>query len=223
MLSTPLGTIHSNDDWSDSKSTAMNHMNSDQKAELEAGAKILEPALAPHGFVFAIQDVGKGSRGNYAWGMYTAGDRSLHLHHRWGLGIVEYHIGGLWIAHSAYLNFLGVKRQSEFASLLPESGLERYHALHSDLTRFCGDFIYGPAIDWASAATAEGRRRQARSEQQQAGGVGDNQKRKRARELFRDERYAEAISLLEPLHYPELLSHSEEEMLRIARDRMRIM
>ncbi len=199
----------------------MNRMNSDQKAELEAGAKILEPALAPHGFVFAIQAVGKGSGGNYAWGMYTAGDRSLHLHHRWGLGIVEYHIGELWVAHSAYLDFLGVERQSEFVSLPKEAGLERYHALLSDLTRFCGDFIYGPAIDWMSAATGEGQRRQARSEQQQASAVGDNQKRASARDLFRAELYADAVEQLESILCPERLSHSEEEMLRIARDRMK--
>jgi hypothetical protein len=128
-------------------------MNSDPKAELEAGAKILESALAPHGFVFAFQDAGHGSGGDYAWGKYLCGDRSLYLHHRWGLGIVEYHIGDLWIEHSAYLNFLGVERQSDLISLPLESGPERYRALHSDLTRYCGDFIYGPAIDWTLAAT----------------------------------------------------------------------
>jgi hypothetical protein len=197
----------------------MKHMNSDPKAELEAGAKILESALAPHGFVFAFQDAGHGSGGDYAWGKYLCGDRSLYLHHRWGLGIVEYHIGDLWIEHSAYLNFLGVERQSDLISLPLESGPERYRALHSDLTRYCGDFIYGPAIDWTLAATGEGRRRQARSEQQHANAVGDNRKRERARELFREGQYSEAVGLLESLRYPELLSHSEEEMLRIARDR----
>jgi hypothetical protein len=199
----------------------MNQMNSNPKVELEAGAKILEPALAPHGFVFAFQDVGHGSGGDYAWGAYVRGDRSLHLHHRWGLGIVEYHIGDLWIGHSAYLNFLSVERQSEFVSLPLESGFERYHALLLDLTRFCGDFVYGPAIDWTLATTAEVQRRHARSEQQHPNAVGDNEKRTRARELFREGRYAKAVDLLESLLCPGRLSRSEIEMLRMARDRMR--
>lgn len=195
-------------------------MTNDPKAELEKGSMILEPALAPYGFTFAFQGAGHGSGGNFAWGNYERDDRSLHLHHRWGLGIIEYHIGDLWIDHSAYLKFLGLERQSEVLSLPFESGVERYRALRLDLERFCGDFVFGPAIKWVAAANAEVQRRNARSEQEQARCAGDNQKREQARELFREKRYPEAVGLLESLRYPNLLTHSEEVMLQIARDRM---
>ena len=194
-------------------------MTHDPRTELEAGVTILDPALTPHGFVFRFQDAGRGSGGNFAWGKYIRDDRSLHLHQRWGLGIIEYHIADLWIDHDGYLRYLGVENQSDVLWMPLESGLDRYHALRSDLERFCADFLAGPAVDWTVAATAEGQRRAERNRERYAGYVGDDRKRQQARELFREKRYADAVALLDSLQYPDLLNQSEERMLQIARKR----
>ena len=195
------------------------HVTHDPRTELDAGVTILDPALTPHGFVFHFQNAGRGSGGDYAWGKYVRDDRSLHLHHRWGLGIIEYHIADLWIDHDGYLKHLGVEKQSNVLWMPLESGLDRYRALRSDIERFCSDFLAGPAVDWASAATAEGHRRTERNRELNAGYVGDDRKRQQAHELFREERYADVVTLLDSLHYPDLLNQSEERMLHIARKR----
>lgn len=151
-------------------------MSREPRAELEAGIAILDSVLIPHGFVFEFQSEGIGSGGHFAWGKYVHADRSLHLHHRWGLGIVEYHIAhewsaylssmgvnrqvsGLWIDHDAYMTSMGVHRQSDYLWLPLDAGVERYRGLRSDLERFCFDFLTGPAIDWKAAATQAGQRR----------------------------------------------------------------
>ena len=158
----------------------------DKKTVLEAGVAILDPALTPHGFVFRFEDAGCSSGGSYAWGQYVRDDRSLHLHHRLGLGIIEYRIGDLCIGHEDYLKFLGVENQSELLWTPLESGLDRYRALHSDLERFCSDFVLGRAVDWTAAATADGQRRAEQQRQYQARCVGDDRKRQSAHELFRE-------------------------------------
>ena len=191
----------------------------DPKSELEAGIVILDPALLPHGFIFHFQNSGRGSGGNFAWGKYVRGDRSLDLHHRWGLGIIQYNIADLSIDHSAYLNSLGVDNESDLLSTPLESGLDRYHALRSDIENFCSDFVTGPAIEWAAAAKLDGQLRSDRNKRLNAIYVRDDRKRQHARELFRNKRYADVVATLTGLNYPDLLDQSEQQMLEIARKR----
>jgi hypothetical protein len=49
--------------------------------------------------------------------------------------------------------------------------------------------------------------------------VGDLQKRRRARDAFKNERFADVIELMNSVAYPELLTRSETRMLEIARSR----
>jgi hypothetical protein len=189
----------------------------DPKSELEAGIAILDPALSPHGFTFHFQNAGRGSGGNFAWGKFVRGDRSLDLHHRWGLGIIQYNIADLSIDHSAYLKALGVDNQSDLLSTPLESELDRYRSLRSDLENFCSDFLAGPATEWAAIASADGQRRAECNKRVNAGYVGDDRKREEARELFRDKKYDDVVTLLDGLVYPDLLDQSEQRMLEIAR------
>lgn len=194
-------------------------MSHSPKEELESGVTILAPALTPHGFVFMFQDAGCGSGGNFAWGKYVRHDRSLHLHHRRGLGIIQYHIADLCIDHETYLKSLGVENQSDVLWMPLESGIDRYKGLRSDLERFCSDFLSGPAVEWTSAAIVYKQFLAARGQQRNACAVGDKHKRLKARELFREQRYADVVAILNSLHYPNLLEVSEEKMLQIARER----
>ena len=191
----------------------------DPKSQLESGVAILDPALLPHGFVFHFQDAGCGSGGNFAWGKYVREDRSLHLHHRWGLGIIQYNIADLSMDHAAYLKSLGVDNQSDLLSTRLESGLDRYYALRSDLENFCTDFVTGPATEWTAAARVDGERRSERNKRLNAKYVEDDRKRQRAQELFQDRRYDLVVSILDGLVHPELLDQSEQRMLAIARKR----
>lgn len=191
----------------------------DPKSQLESGVAILDPALLPHGFVFHFQGAGCGSGGSFACGEYVRGDRSLHLHHRRGLGIIQYNIADLSIDHAAYLKSLGVENQSDLLSTRLESGLDRYHALRSDLENFCSDFVTGPATEWATAARVDGERRSEQNKTLTAKYVGDDRKRQQARELFQNRQYDLVVSILDGLVYPELLGQSEQRMLEIARKR----
>ena len=191
----------------------------DPKSELEAGTAILDPALVPHGFVFQFQDAECGSGGNFAWGKYVRWDRSLDLHHRWGLGIIQYNIADLSMDHTAYLRSLGVDNQSDLLSVPLESGLDRYHALRSDIENFCSDFVTGPAIEWAAAAKLDGQLRSERNRRLNAIYVGDDHKRQHVRELFSNKRYADVVATLTGVDYPDLLDQSEQQMLEIARKR----
>ena len=191
----------------------------DPKSELEAGIVILDPALLPHGFIFHFQNSGRGSGGNFAWGKYVRGDRSLDLHHRWGLGIIQYNIADLSIDHSAYLKSLGVDNESDLLSTPLESGLDRYHALRSNLENFCSDFVTGPATEWAAAARFDGQGRAERNKRLNAKYVGDDRKRLQARELFQNKDYDEVAAVMDALVHPDLLDQSEQRMLEIARKR----
>ncbi len=191
----------------------------DPRSQLESGVAILDPALLPHGFVFHFQDAGRGSGGNFAWGKYVRGDRSLDLHHRWGLGIIQYNIADLSMDHAAYLKSLGVDDQSDLPSIPLESGLDRYHALRSDLDNFCSDFVTGPATEWAAAARVDGERRSEQNKRLNAKHVGDDRKRQQARELFQNRQYDGVVSVLDGLVHPDLLDQSERRMLEIARKR----
>ena len=47
--------------------------------------------------------------------------------------------------------------------------------------------------------------------------VGDNDRRQRARELFREQLWSDVVRTLEDVRYPQLLGPSEQRLLRVAR------
>ena len=114
-------------------------MTRDPQTELESGVRILEPTLIPHGFVFSIREVGLGSGGYYAFGEFFRDERSLFLHHRRGLGIIEYQVGDVLIDHAEYMKLLGVENQSDVLWMPLEAGADRYRALRSDLGACLGN------------------------------------------------------------------------------------
>jgi hypothetical protein len=121
---------------------------------LNAGAKILEPVLAPHGFLYAPLDSGQGSGGTFASGEFRrvrAGDvRRLELHYRRGLGLVVYAINDATLSHVDYMRALGAK--AEYPGF-PRDPLDGFRGLADDLARHASDFVHGAGDEFVRAAS----------------------------------------------------------------------
>ena len=72
-------------------------------AALKDGVTILAEVLAPYGFTLSSPTSGTGSGGSYASCQFSRGNRSLRLHFRYSLGLVEYEIGGEVLFYEAYM------------------------------------------------------------------------------------------------------------------------
>ncbi len=127
-------------------------MTFDPAKQLVDGAKILDPVLSPHGFVFTLGATGKGSGGHFASGSYRRDDRVLELHYRWGLGVVLYRIGDAELHHNIYMKLLGVAAQSEFMRSALDKTLDGFTRLKADLERFAGDFLSGDGTQFLELA-----------------------------------------------------------------------
>lgn len=70
---------------------------------LAEGSAILAPVLTPLGYSLAETAQGKGSGGAFATGRWLCGERSIEIHVRQALGIVDYRWGDLTLSHQQYL------------------------------------------------------------------------------------------------------------------------
>jgi hypothetical protein len=120
---------------------------------LDAGARIIEPIVSPHGFLWALGPIHKGHPGNSACGTYTCGDRRLELHFRWSLGLVTYHLGDLKLSHAQYMLHIGHKSDSRYPGFSSDP-LDAFRDLAYDLAHFCTDFLSGPGTAFQAAFTA---------------------------------------------------------------------
>jgi hypothetical protein len=188
---------------------------------LQAGVEVLNPFLNSVGYHFQFDHDGQGSGGYYACGRFACGNRSIELHHRWGLGIVNYQFSGFSLDHSAYLDGLGLDRDSHYLWLRLEAGIDRYEGLLEDLRQFCADFLTGTASQWMSIALANAEARKAEHFRRELGYVGDERKLQQAREAFRIKEYSRVVQLLESLHCPDALSEHQQKMLDVSRNRQR--
>jgi len=115
----------------------------DRREILEQGAQILAPVLVPDGYKFSFVTSGNGSGGAFAQGEFVRGDRKLELHFRYALGLVNYHIGKLSLAHDDYMRaLLGRAGMSHYPNFSDEP-LSGFEALRQDLVEHCSDFIRG--------------------------------------------------------------------------------
>jgi hypothetical protein len=95
--------------------------------------------------------------------------------------------------------------------------LDGFRHLRADLERFGDDFLTGDASILIRAASEEARRRPELRRRQMASYTGDDADRRRARELFRAKNYAEVVSVLDALKYPEFMDDFERKILEVAR------
>jgi len=123
----------------------------DAEETLKKGIQALDPVLAPHGFEFVFERMGKGSGGHFAFGKYVRGDRSLELHFRYSLGLVTYRIGECSLDHESYMRFLGAYGRHSYPDF-PSNPLESFQSLASDLQNYCEDFVSGDGIRFRSYA-----------------------------------------------------------------------
>ena len=114
----------------------MNPPSRPEEELLRAGVDALRPVLEPHGFVFRMGEVGKGSGGYSASGFFEHDKRSLEFHVRYGLGMVTYRIGNAELSHEKYLRYAGHWKQRSYPNF-GETILESFQALAQDLRETC--------------------------------------------------------------------------------------
>lgn len=187
------------------------------KDSLLAGVEILSATLQPYGFVFKFRDDGRGSGGSFAWGEYVRADRRLELHYRCSLSEVAYHAAGSKATHEPYMRELGVWSQCQYPGFSSEY-LQVFHALAHDLG-FAEDFLAGSASVLSAAALREYAANAERSEQFNAGYVGDTRSVENMHALFKAKRYAEVVVVFNSLRSPHLLSDAQLRLVQLARER----
>jgi hypothetical protein len=115
---------------------------------LQNGSVILAGLLTGHGFVYELKGTGKGSGGNYAWGIFRRGDRSLELHFRYSLGMVSYHLGDRSLSHEYYMrSVIGRPHASHYPGFADDP-LEGFRHLRADLEEYGNDFLTGSNTDF---------------------------------------------------------------------------
>lgn len=113
---------------------------------LNAGSKVLDPIMVPHGFTFVLTERGKSSGGRFACGEYRHANRRLELHFRWSLGLVTYHVGDVSLKHEDYTRAVAGVGKVQGKNAYPgfsEDPLDGFRHLREDLERFGGIFLKG--------------------------------------------------------------------------------
>lgn len=110
---------------------------------MKKGASILEPTLAPHGFIFSLGEHGRSSGGWFVQATWAKGNRSLHLSLRYSLGLVVYQFEGETIGHE-YLMWAstGKRRASQYPGT-SDDPLDGFRHLRADLEQHAAVFISG--------------------------------------------------------------------------------
>jgi hypothetical protein len=188
------------------------------KESLLAGARILDSALVPDGFLFILRDEGHSSGGHFAWGEYVRDDRRLELQYRHSLGLVAYHASGRRASHESYMRELGVWKECQYPGFSQDE-FQVFHALAHDLA-FARDFVAGDAGTLLAAAQRETMANVVWSEHLQASYAGDTSTVDRMRALFKEGRYADVVTLFDKLDSPHLLSDAQLRLIQIARERI---
>jgi hypothetical protein len=115
---------------------------------LQNGSAILADLLTGYGFVWELKGTGKGSGGNYAWGIFRRGDRSLELHVRHSLGMISYHLGDRSLSHDKYMrSVIGRPHASHYPGFADDP-LEGFRHLRTDLEEYGNDFLTGSNADF---------------------------------------------------------------------------
>ena len=115
---------------------------------LEAGRRIMDPVLEPHGYRFRASESGSGSGGDFSTGAYVLGrfdpsaSRRLELYFRYTLGGVTYYLGRSQLDHETYMRQLGVHREAAYPGF-SEDPIDGFRHLAHDLSHYCQDFLYG--------------------------------------------------------------------------------
>lgn len=184
------------------------------KEVLIKGAQILQQSLGPHGFQFQFREDGKGSGGAFAWGEFIRGERKIELHFRFTLGMVRYHIGDQSASHESYMRELDVWNQCRYPGF-SEDPADGFRELTHDLA-YADDFLCGDAAVLRNAAVKEALKTAQQDQQTMAVSVGDVRTLEEMRDHFRSGRYAEVIRLAAKLKYPDQMSSSEQQMVKLA-------
>jgi hypothetical protein len=186
------------------------------------GVKILVPVLDAHSFHFEGESTRRepslvGLGPEVAFGEFVRGDRRLLVEFVYSLGPVKYYVGDLWIEHAPYMRALGVETGENAYPGFSDDPFDAFRHLRTDLERFGSDFLAGDASILIRAASEEADRRPELRRRLMASYTGDDADRRRARELFRAQKYAEVVTVLESLKYPEFMDDFERRILEVAR------
>jgi hypothetical protein len=117
-------------------------------AALKDGVAILAEVLAPYGFTPTSPTSGTGSGGTYASCQFSRDNRSLRLHFRYSLGLVEYEVGGEALPHEAYMWSVTGRRGATNYPGFSINPLDGFRHLANDLKRYAQDFLSGSDQDF---------------------------------------------------------------------------
>lgn len=191
-------------------------MNRPKEALIE-GAQILQQSLGAHGFQFQFREEGKGPGGAFAWGEFIQGERKIELHFRFTLGMVRYHVDDQSASHESYMRELNVWNQCRYPGF-SEDAADGFRELMHDLA-YAQDFLRGDAEVLRNAAAKEALKTAKQGQQYMAVAVGDVRKLEEMRDHFRGRRYVEVVRLAAELKYPDQMSSSEHQMIKLAGER----
>ena len=120
---------------------------------LNEGVTVLNAVLAPHGFRAGVPTTGRSSGGSHASCQFVRGNRTLRLHFRYSLGLVEYDVGGVALSHEDYMwSVLGKRGGTNYPGF-SDVPLDGFRNLCADLAAYGDDFLSGS--DDAFVAHAE--------------------------------------------------------------------
>jgi hypothetical protein len=110
---------------------------------LQGGTAILDAVLAPCGFSRGPISFGRSSGGSFASCEFRRGSRSLQLHFRYSLGLVEYQLDGANLSHEDYMWSVCGKRWATHYPGFSEEPLDAFRHLAADLEQYGRDFLRG--------------------------------------------------------------------------------
>lgn len=187
---------------------------------LETGVEILGKCLYPLGFHFEVVEANVGSGGEYAIGELKKDEVKLELHFRYSLGMVRYHYHTESVSHENYMRVLGVIDQCQYPGFSKDP-LDGFRHLRHDLNEFGSDFTSGECIALLRAAKEEKTLVDKMDKVLWAKYKGDDQKRTKGKQYFKQKNYKKCIAEFEDIYNTELLTNSERKMLEIARAKLK--
>jgi hypothetical protein len=110
---------------------------------LEDGVAILQGVLGPHGFTVSSPATGTGSGGTWACSQFRRGNRTLRLHFRYSLGLVEYEVAGVRLSHEDYMRSVTGLRGATSYPGFSNDPLDGFRHLAADPTQYAHDFLSG--------------------------------------------------------------------------------
>ena len=188
--------------------------------DFETGLAQVRPFFDALGFSTAVPEPCRDKEGTSYSARFVRAPRSVEISHLYSLGPIIYALREFSVEHTYYTKALGVV--SQFPSFEDDS-TSGYAAWLHDLQSVLSVFFTGPEQDFIAIASRyrEQQRQQDTHDMRERNYYATPEPRlkAKARELFFQGRYREAVLLESQIRFPEFLSASERQLFALARKR----